>query len=243
MCMVCHPGHDGDHMQGTEYCEDCHPHWHANGGAGAAAKVTGTCLVWHNADRPEVHAAHGGDRRGLRTPARAAAATETSLITKHAITQRDPPLRPVRPVPRQSRRPWPAAIMDGDATCDACHDAVPGHGYSAEQHLGSPGDMAGTWTMALLPAQMHAGELVNPPYDFNFACTACHSADLAVEHGKASSVPVNAKVCDDCHPTPRDTIVATAWDKMCATAGCHTVAGQEPHATPATLADHAVAAS
>ena len=122
-------------------------------------------------------------------------------------------------------------------------DSIEPHGFDAAQHTADFGTdaMAGTWTMALLPAQTFAGgQLLNAPLDYSFGCASCHDARVDTEHDKASSAPVNTSVCDDCHPTPRDTITA-AWDKKCATAGCHTVAGQEPHATTATVADHAVA--
>ncbi len=133
----------------------------------------------------------------------------------------------------------------GGTACTECHpDRITPHGYDPSAHDADYGAaaMAGTWTMALEPARTYAGVLVNPPYVYDFGCAACHAVNIYTEHAKPTSAPVNSSACADCHPSPRNTI-AGSWNKQCATAGCHTVAGQEPHATTATLAKHAVAAS
>ncbi|NTU70899.1 MAG: hypothetical protein HGB10_03645 [Coriobacteriia bacterium] len=130
----------------------------------------------------------------------------------------------------------------GTDSTGGCHadKTTTNHGYDAEQHAGSVTDtMTGTWTMALLPTQMHAGQLVNPAYAYGTACSSCHSGDLATEHGKTTSAPDNALVCADCHPSPRSDVVGV-WDKSCATSGCHSVAGRQQHSAEATLAPHAV---
>ncbi len=129
--------------------------------------------------------------------------------------------------------------------CLVCHpEKAQSHGYSAESHTADfgTGAMSGTWTMALRPTVSHAGQLLNAPYVYNSVCATCHDPLLDAEHAKSSALPANAGVCDDCHPTPQDTIVGT-WNKTCATYGCHTVAGQEQHATVATSPKHSVAAA
>ena len=136
--------------------------------------------------------------------------------------------------------------------CASCHaDKVDGqHGYSAAAHAADTAGaaMVGTWTMALLPDQMAAGQQLHPPLSYDHGCATCHATDLKTEHEKASSAPVNASACEDCHPTARDSLKPAAWNKGCSQSGttgdgCHTVAGQEQHASTATLAKHSVAAS
>jgi len=131
----------------------------------------------------------------------------------------------------------------GNLACTQCHpDRIVPHGYSDASHTAAfTTTMAGTWTMAIQPTQMFAGELVNAPYTYSVGCPICHSPNLATEHGKATSAPVNSSVCLDCHPTPKDSIVG-GWNKSCSTYGCHTASGHS-HATTATVADHALASA
>jgi hypothetical protein len=142
--------------------------------------------------------------------------------------------------------------VPGSRECSSCHaDKVDGlHGYSAVQHTAdtSPAAMSGTWTMSLLPTLTQAGQQLHPPLAYDFGCPTCHSVDLKTEHEKASSAPVNATACEDCHPSVRNSLMPDAWGKGCTQSsstgsGCHTVADHQPHATNATLAAHSVAAS
>ena len=110
------------------------------------------------------------------------------------------------------------AIAGGDRACGACHDLA-GHPYVAGTHTAS---VSGTQISGALvtPAGTPLLYWDNMPQTYGGqTCGACHSMDLAVEHGKPSSA-VPAAGCSACHPQPRGSF--TSWNKTCQQGGCHT---------------------
>lgn len=100
-------------------------------------------------------------------------------------------------------------------TCASCHPArTTPHGYDAATHTSGIGEdlLTGVW-----PAPGD-NATYNPPFSYAEPCDGCHSADLAVEHDKATSSSAGDG-CDGCHPTPRGSF--GAWDGSCSQGGCH----------------------
>lgn len=196
-CQMCHPGYGDDHMQGTEYCEDCHwQGWH-NGRSKSAVKISATCVSCHSASRPEIArhtaaatvASHQGSCSGCH---------DSVLTDVHGVTPAGSSYGYQCDVCHGSTNAnVVAAITAGDGTCSACHVS----GYHAgfdEKHSapneGCAGD--GCHPSSSLP-DVHAAFVGPggryPQYDDT--CALCHSNE------DAGRIPEGATAaCETCHP-------------------------------------------
>ena len=235
-CAVCHPGYDGDHMEGTEYCEDCHyDGWHEDGD-GAIVAVTSPCASCHTSNRPEVPR-HDATNTAAEHASSCDGCHSESLLIRHAFAPAG------SSYPNQCDVCHDAedarvitAIAEGDAACSACHDAEPGHGFDLVMHqatIDSLG-MFGTWPYLDTTVSVN-GTLMNVPYVYeDVVCLGCHTATIGGPDGEHSKQTASSASdgCAACHPTPvSDGGMTRPWDKTCY--ACHP---QPSVHTPADLA-------
>ncbi len=244
-CGVCHPNNVDDHMEGTEYCEDCHwDGWHT-GGAGVSVAVTSPCTDCHRLSRPEVvqHAAatvgpdHEGSCDGCHSE---------SLLAQHAITPEGSSFAYQCDLchgPSASQQ-VKDAIASGDTACSACHD----NDHAAAHQVTVPANCAGCHDGTSLIG-IHAEPGCDGCHDStdagviaaiaagNTDCASCHGggdheslhqvtvpANCAGCHAGTSLTGIHEESsCAGCHDsTDADVIAAiTAEDKDCAS--CHSL--------------------
>ena len=203
-CGVCHPDNTGDHMEGTDYCEDCHwDGWHT-GGAGLTVPVSGACFDCHNPNRTDIP---------RHTAQSAAAAHEsscngchyTSVIAKHGVT-------PVGSVYAyqcdvchgSTRADVKAAIAASDTTCSGCHGAEAQHesfhAATVPASCAGSGCHTGTslTTVHINPGTTQTCESCHTSTDprviaaiggHDRSCTACHDAGGHSAQHEASVSP------------------------------------------------------
>jgi len=195
-CGVCHPDKVDDHMQGTEYCEDCHwDGWH-NNGAGLTVKVTGACFDCHNQNRPDIPR-HTAQSAASAHESSCEGCHFTSVIAKHGVT-------PVGSVYAyqcdvchgSTRTDVKNAIAADDTVCLGCHSVY--HADFDELHVATdPGCVqvechASTSLTTQHEPYVGAGGLY-PEYPNT--CSLCHG------NMDPDRVPAGASAeCASCHP-------------------------------------------
>jgi len=210
-CTVCHAGYDGDHMEGTESCEDCHwDGWHT-GNAKTSVVVTSPCTSCHAAARAEVvqhtptnvEPSHAGSCGGCHAE---------SIVARHAVTPDGSAYAYQCDVCHASTDPVVvAAIASGNSGCDACH--VGGHVGQHETTV--PAACAGSGC--------HSGTNLSPIHADD--CAGCHDStdpDVVLAIATANTE------CGACHSsqgvdyhTQMATAHASATTVSCFGAGCH----------------------
>ena len=193
-CLVCHEGYGDDHMEGTEYCEDCHYEgWHADN-QGQVVAVTSSCISCHTTGRPTVptHTAENtapahmsscdGCHVGTLTEAHSGMREDSAYAYQcdlcHA-SGADPEVA--------------AAVAAGDTSCSACHaDSAHGdisltHSATSEASLAcaAEGCHYSADTVGIHSERVEGG------------CAVCHNNPTSgnLTEGKTS------KDCEGCHAT------------------------------------------
>ena len=205
---------------------------------------------------------HGWLRRRRCTPASTRATHRSPGQTCYAASCHPASARTVWPRPHKdarrtsAARPARAAGLPlerhaGSRECTSCHaDKVDGLTDTTQRSTpriprARRWPALGRWRCS--PTRSRPGSRSIRP-DYDHGCATCHDTDLKTEHDKASSA----------RSTPRRARIATRRSRLPEAGGLgqelqsglaatgdggHAVAGQEQHASTATLAKHAVAAS
>jgi len=218
-CGVCHPNNVGDHMEGTDYCEDCHyDGWHNPGGA--SVTVTGSCTSCHSSARPDV-VRHTASSTSVAHESSCGGCHYGTLITQHAATPVGSSYAYQCDMCHGSTdAPVQAAIMTENTSCVACHLDGFHEGFD-EKHTYSGMDAgcqgAGCHVAALVDAHAaYVGE--GKRYQqYPDTCALCHSNE------DPSRVPVGATAdCASCHPSAdHETPHIASVTPACAGSGCH----------------------
>ena len=191
-CLLCHEGYGDDHMEGTEYCEDCHTDgWHA-GGAGSSVAVTSSCVSCHSSARPAIarHTAAsttpahesscGGCHVSTLTDVHSTTSEGSSYEFQCDLCHGDGADAVVK-----------AAVAAGDASCSACHGATAHTDVELTHTATSSGSLACAASGCHDTASTIALHADRP----EGGCVVCHenptSGDLT--EGKTS------KECEGCH--------------------------------------------
>lgn|GEM_PF-2606727 len=188
-CGVCHPDNVDDHMEGTDYCEDCHwDGWHT-GGAGLTVAVTSPCYDCHNPDRPEVPQHTAASVAGAHD-ASCSGCHVTTLIAKHSVTPAGSAYAYQCDVCHASDRADVVnAIETGETACSGCHFGVGGHEavHTVTAPTGCDGQSCHSGTTL---TEIHLAE------GSELTCGTCHdSEDPAI----SEAIDAGDKECTTCH--------------------------------------------
>ncbi|NTU70804.1 MAG: fibronectin type III domain-containing protein [Coriobacteriia bacterium] len=114
-------------------------------------------------------------------------------------------------------------VQPADPTdCLSCHaERLAEHGWTAEQHTSN--------------VETATADIVsNGVTHADVACRLCHKALISADAGTVASGTVDEHMvkqgldCGNCHPSPRDMLLATGWDRSCSQGSCHTVDSNSP---------------
>lgn len=219
-CGVCHADKVDDHMEGTDYCEDCHwDGWHKLGGL--TVTVTGSCVSCHSTSRPDV-VQHTASSTSVAHESSCGGCHYGTLISTHSATPVGSSYAYQCDMCHGSTEAAvQAAIMTENTTCSACHldgfhaDFVTKHAFTG---MDTSCQASGCHTATLVDA--HAGfvgaEGRYPQYPDT--CALCH------QNADSLRVPEGATAdCSSCHASAdHESFHATTVAPACA--GCHSAA-------------------
>ncbi len=206
-CGLCHPGNVNDHMESTEYCEDCHwDGWHT-GGSGTSVAVASPCTGCHSLKRPEI-VRHSAASVGATHAGSCDGCHNESLLARHSYV--------------------PAGSMY-ETQCDLCHASV-----DVRVTAGiTAGDAACSACHTVNHAAMHDVELTpecqDSCHNSETNLTTIHSGSCGSCHESADDLVVAAiaggdRSCLGCHPERTETHgydVAKHLSAETCVGGCH----------------------
>lgn len=195
-CGVCHPDKIDDHMQGTEYCEDCHyDGWHNPGGM--TVTVTWACTQCHTADRPQVPR-HTSASTALAHESTCGGCHSGTLIAGHASTPEGSLYANQCDMCHASANDTVQAAIAGESTtCSACHlDGY--HADFAVKHESPTAVCVGggchATTQLVDIHQPYVGAGARHP-EYPDTCSLCH------QNTDPNRIPDGATAeCATCHP-------------------------------------------
>jgi len=248
-CLVCHEGYDGDHMEGTDYCEDCHSDgWHNPGGL--TVPVTGSCTSCHSASRPGI-VRHTAQSTSVAHESSCGGCHYGTLIAEHAVTKVGSSYAYQCDMCHGSTdTAVQTAIMTENTACSACHL----DGFHAEFEVkhtfaGMDASCQGAGCHAATLEDAHSA-FVGPGNrypQYADTCALCHQnadpdrapADATAEcgscHASADHESLHAVTdqssCDSCHAATSLTLLHINAQTTLNCASCHESTDPEVVAT------------